>query len=86
MFSTLLETVAFVFDHLWTQDSPICPQTLDYKTGPYIDQGGSKLKVWKFQNRKKVSRLLAFERMEELYSPVKGTIPVLKNYTLALRP
>ena len=37
---TLLETVPFVFDHLWTQDSPIIPLTFGGQTGPYIDQGG----------------------------------------------
>ena len=43
---TLLKTVPFVFDHLWTQDSLIFPLTVGGKTGPYyIDQGGSKLKV-----------------------------------------
>ena len=42
---TLLETVPFVVDHLWTQDGPICPGTFGRKTGPYIDQGGSNLKV-----------------------------------------
>ena len=44
-FSTLLETVVFVFYHRWTQYSPSCPLTLGGKTGPYIDLGGSKLKV-----------------------------------------
>ena len=44
-FSTLLETVPFVFYHLWTQDSPICPLTFCGKPGPYIDQGGPKLRV-----------------------------------------
>ena len=44
-FSTLLETVPFVFDHIWTLDSPIVPLTVDGKTRPYIDQGGSKLEV-----------------------------------------
>ena len=41
--STLLETVASVFDHMWTQDSPIFPLTIGGKKGPYIDQGGSDL-------------------------------------------
>ena len=45
MCSTLLETVVFVFDHLWTQDSPMFPLTFGGKAGPYIDQGGSKLKA-----------------------------------------
>ena len=40
----LLETVPFVFDHLWTQDSPIFPLTVGGKTGPYIEQGGSRLR------------------------------------------
>ena len=39
-FSTLLETVVFIFDHLCTQDSPICPLNFEYKTGHYVDQGG----------------------------------------------
>ena len=39
---TLLETVSSVVNHLWTQDSPICPLTFEYKTGPCIDQGMSK--------------------------------------------
>ena len=33
------------FDHLWTQDSPMFRLTVGGKTGPYIDQGGSTLKV-----------------------------------------
>ena len=33
------------YDHLWTQDSLIGPPTFGGKTGPYIDQGGSTLKV-----------------------------------------
>ena len=32
-FSTLLETVFSVFDHLWTQYSLICPLTVGGKTG-----------------------------------------------------
>ena len=44
-FLTLLETVPFVFDHLWTQDRSSFPLAVGRKTGPYIDQGGSKLKV-----------------------------------------
>ena len=47
-FSTLLETVVSVFDHLWTQDSPSIPLPFDHKTGPYTDQGGSTLKVSNF--------------------------------------
>ena len=41
----LLETVFSVFDHLWTQASPIFPLAFGGKTGPYIDQGRSKLRV-----------------------------------------
>ena len=48
-FSTLLETLWSVFDHLWTQDSPICPLTVGGQTIPYIDQGWSKLKVLNFK-------------------------------------
>ena len=36
--STLLETVPFVFDHLWTQDRPIVPLTCCGTTGPCIDK------------------------------------------------
>ena len=43
--STLLETVVFVFDHIWTQDSPMFSLTVGGKTGPYFDQGGSTHKV-----------------------------------------
>ena len=50
VFSTLLETVPFVIDHLWTQDRPIFPLTFGGKTGPYIDQGGSALKVLNKKN------------------------------------
>ena len=57
LFSTLLETVASVFDHLWTQDSSFFPLTFDYKTEPYIDQGGSKLKVSSFLKLSKFSRV-----------------------------
>ena len=35
---TLLETVFSVVDHLWTEDSPICPLTFGGNTEPYIDQ------------------------------------------------
>ena len=38
-----------VFDHLLTQDSPIFYLTVCGETGPYIDQGESTLRVWKFQ-------------------------------------
>ena len=44
-FSTLRETVFSVLDHLWTQDSPICPLIVGGETRPYIDQAGSKLRV-----------------------------------------
>ena len=37
----LLETVPFVVDYLWTQDSPIFPLTFGGKTVPDIDKGGS---------------------------------------------
>ena len=43
--TTLLETVFSVFDHIWSQDSPTVPLTLGGKTVPYIDQGGSTIKV-----------------------------------------
>ena len=43
---TLLETVPFVVDHPWKQDSLIFPLTVGGKTGPDIDQGGSKLKLF----------------------------------------
>ena len=46
--STLLETVFSVFNHIWTQDIPVFPLTFGGKTGPYIDRGGSKLKVLVF--------------------------------------
>ena len=49
-FLTLLETVPFVFDHLWTQDIPIFPLVFGGKTGPYINRGGSKLKVRHFKH------------------------------------
>ena len=38
----------FVVDHIWTRDSHIFPLTLGGNTGPYIDQGESKLKVHNF--------------------------------------
>ena len=38
-------TIFNVVYNLWTQDSPIFPLTCGGKTGPYIDQGGSKLEV-----------------------------------------
>ena len=56
----------------------------DYKTGPYIDQGGSRLKVWNVQKnnktkqnkqqqqqQKNVSRLLTFERIETWLKALK---------------
>ena len=45
VFFTLLKTVPFVVDLIWTQDSPMCSLTFGGKAGPYIDQGGSKLRV-----------------------------------------
>ena len=42
---TLLETVPFAYNRLWTQDSPNRSLNVGGKAGPYIDQGGSKLKV-----------------------------------------
>ena len=58
----LQETVPFVFDHRWTQGSPIFPLTFGGKAGPYIDQWGWKLKVQTCQKTSKfwisVSRLL----------------------------
>ena len=41
--------VPFVVDHLWAQDSPMFPLPFGGKMGPYIDQGGSTLKVLNFQ-------------------------------------
>ena len=43
--STLLEAVFSVFYHIWTQDNPNVPLLFGGKTGTYIDQGGSHLKV-----------------------------------------
>ena len=65
--STLLETVPFVVDHLWTQDSPMFPLTVGGKTGPHIDQGGSELNVLFFS---RFSRLSTFERVLH-YIPFK---------------
>ena len=41
-------------NHLWTQDSPICPSDCGDKLGPYTDQGRSTTRVCFFKS---------FERM-----------------------
>ena len=61
LYSKRLSRVVSVFDHIWTQDSPIYPLTVGGKTGPDIDQGWSTLKVSNIQ-KTKCSRLLTFER------------------------
>ena len=38
---TLLEMAPPVLDHLWTQDSSICPLTYEHKMESYIVQGRS---------------------------------------------
>ena len=43
--STLLEIVFPVLDHIWTQDTSICPLTFEHEMGPYIDQGKSTTRV-----------------------------------------
>ena len=43
---------------------PFVPLTFDYKAGPYIDQGASKLKVLNFQQFAFFSRVLTFERIK----------------------
>ena len=43
-FSTLLETVAFVYDHRWTQDSPMFPLTFGGKTEPISVKEGQHLR------------------------------------------
>ena len=62
LISTLLEMVPFVVDLLWTQDSPIFPLMFGGKTGPHIDQGGSRLRVYHYQAFSTCQRLLTVER------------------------
>ena len=62
---TLLETVPFVLDQLWTQASHICSIVSERKLGPYIDRGRSNTKV-------SISQLLTSEG-----SPLKGRTPSL---------
>ena len=79
MFSTLLETVPFVFEQLWTQDSPIFPLTFGGKTGPYIDQGGSTLKVLNFHLLSNISRVLTFQRISRP-APVQTWVGATHRY------
>ena len=79
-FLSLFETVSPVLDHLWTQDSPICPLTLGGKLGPYIDQGSSTTKVcFVFVSFFENNSRLTFERSQvfgRTIGPFKGLCQV----------
>ena len=45
-----------VLDHLWAQDNPFCPLSVECKMGTYIQQGRSKLRVWNFQKQIKIAK------------------------------